>query len=133
MTATIKYLGDLECELTHTRSGVKIKNDAPVDNNGKGSAFSPTDLVATATGSCMLTTMGIVAQRNNWNIIGASAEVEKIMASEPRRIGGINIKIHFPQTGLGDKEKKTLENTALTCPVMQSLHPDIKKNIEFTW
>jgi putative redox protein len=114
MTSTINYLGDLECELTHTKSGTKIKTDAPTDNNGKGSAFSPSDLVATATGACMMTVMGIVAKRNNWDLIGSTVEVDKIMTPEPpRRIAALNIRVQFCKNNFDDK--------------------DIKKNVEFLW
>lgn len=133
MTATVKYIGNLECELTHIKSGTKIKTDAPVDNNGKGSAFSPSDLVATATAACMMTIMGIAAQRNKWNLEGTDIDVVKIMSAEPRKISELQIKIKFPQNDFDDRAKKILERVAMNCPVILSLHPDIKKTFEFVW
>lgn len=134
MTATITYTGDLRTEATHLLSGNSIETDAPTDNQGKGERFSPTDLVATALGSCMLTIMGIAASTHGIDINGTSCDIEKIMAANPRRIGTINATLHFP-TGstYTDKEKKLLEHAALTCPVFESLHPDCQKNVSFRW
>ena len=116
------------------RSGTVIETDAPLDNNGKGERFSPSDLVATALASCMLTIMGIAARTHNINITGTECEVEKIMVTDPRRIGEVKINMHFPQTeNYTDKEKKILEHAAMTCPVIESLHPDIKKTVSFLW
>ncbi len=134
MTSTVVYKGDLECESTHLFSGTIINTDAPPDNLGKGSAFSPTDLVATATANCMLTIMGIKARDNGWDIIGTQAEVLKVMASNPRRISEIHISITMPQSFKADDKMRTiLENVARTCPVIMSLHPDIRKEIRFIW
>ncbi len=134
MTSTVVYLGDLECESTHLLSGSRIKTDAPPDNQGKGSAFSPTDLVATATANCMLTIMGIKARDHNWNIAGTKAEVLKIMGNNPRRISGIKIKITMPAAFHADEKTRTiLENAGRTCPVLMSLHTDIEKEIQFIW
>ncbi len=127
-TAQIVYEGSLRTQAQHLRSGNKIITDAPVDNHGKGEAFSPTDLVATALGSCILTIMGIVAERHEINMEGATASVTKIMASEPRRIAEIHVKITMPENlSFSDKEKKILENAAHACPVGNSLHPDLKE------
>lgn len=134
MTSKVKYNGDLRTLATHTRSGSTIETDAPPDNNGKGERFSPTDLVATALASCMVTVMGIKARDMGVNIDGTECEIEKIMAANPRRISEIKVSIQFPKDNLyTDKEKQILENTANTCPVIQSLHPDCKKTVSFHW
>lgn len=105
-----------------------------MDNQGKGERFSPTDLVATALASCMCTIMGIAARNQNLNIDGVECEVEKIMATNPRRIGEIKVNILFPKTiQLTDKHRTILERAALTCPVYESLHPDCKKSVLFIW
>jgi putative redox protein len=133
-TSTVLYKGALRTEATHLESGEVIKTDAPKDNHGLGQAFSPTDLVATALASCMISVMGIVARRDTLTSIdGASAEVTKVMYAEPRRIGEIHIKISMPKKAYSDKEKKIYENAAHTCPVAKSLHPDLKQVIEFNW
>ncbi|WP_160718006.1 OsmC family protein [Chitinophaga solisilvae] len=133
-TAEIIYSGELRTTATHLQSGSVIETDAPVDNNGKGERFSPTDLVATALGSCMLTIMGIKARDNNWNIEGTKVSIKKIMGTDPRRITGINVVFDFPAGHhLGDKERTILERAAHTCPVAYSVHPDIKQDITFNW
>lgn len=132
--SNVKYLGQLRTEATHLTSQTLINTDAPKDNQGKGAAFSPTDLVATALASCILTTIAIVASRDNMtDITGASAEVIKIMHTNPRKIGEIHIKFIFPKNNYSDKERKIYENTAHVCPVAKSLHPDLKQVIEFVW
>ena len=128
----VEYTGDLHCQLMHGPSGAKIQTDAPKDNEGKGEAFSPTDLVAAALGSCMLTIMGIVARRHAINMTGARAHVEKEMASDPRRISKLPVQITVP-VDLSSKERKILEAAALPCPVHKSLHPDIVSKIEFRY
>ena len=129
----IVYQGDLRCEATHGPSGAKVVTDAPVDNHGKGESFSPTDLVATALGSCMLTIMGIVAQRHNLDLRGTRVTVTKEMVQQPvRRIGTLSVTIHVPKD-LGEEDRKRLENAAVTCPVHKSLHPDVQKPITFKW
>jgi putative redox protein len=133
MTSTIKYLGDLRTECTHVRSGNTIITDAPVDNHGKGEAFSPTDLTATSLGTCMITIMALAARNHNLNVDNTFAEVTKHMNAEPRRIAGIDIKIIMPKNEYSDKEKKILEVAAKTCPVAFSLHPDVKVNVDFVW
>ncbi len=132
MTSKVIYLGDLRTENLHIKSGNSFVTDAPLDNNGKGEAFSPTDTVATGLASCMLTVMGIKARDLNVDMSGSAAEVTKVMASNPRRISEINVVLSFPFQA-DDKIKKILENTAKTCPVHYSLHPDIKKDIVFNW
>ncbi len=131
ITAKTEYIGNLRTEATHLRSGNKIITDAPIDNQGKGEAFSPTDLVVTALGSCMMTIVAIAANSHGFNIDGAQWEITKIMASDPRRISEVIIDITFPANNYTDKEKKIIENSALTCPVAKSLHPDLKQCIHF--
>jgi len=132
-TSKITYKGNLRTEATHLSSGNVIISDAPVDNHGKGEAFSPTDLLATSLALCMLTIMGIVANNNQIEIIGTEVFVTKIMASNPRRVSEIIVEVNMPKANYSDKEKKLLENAAITCPVAKSLHPDIKQEIVFTW
>ena len=127
------YAGDLQFNATHGPSNTSIMTDAPVDNQGQGRSFSPTDLVATALGACMGTIMGIVAKRDNIDLSGMTIEVEKEMTNKPvRRIGALKVEIKVPQK-LNDEEKKKLKTAALTCPVHKSLHPDILVNVEFKW
>lgn len=126
------YLGNLRTEIEHTQSGNKIMTDAPLDNHGKGEYFSPTDLFASALGSCMLTIMGISAQSYGFSLDGTTIETEKVMAANPRRVAEIHIDIYFPKgNNYGEKEKRLIESAAKTCPVANSLHPDIKKIINF--
>ncbi len=123
------YEGDLRCRLKHGPSGSEILTDAPIDNQGKGAAFSPTDLVAAALGSCMLTVMGIAARKSDIKIDGAVADVEKEMVADPvRRIGSISVRILMPH-GIDKSKREFLEKTAHTCPVHKSLHPDVKLQI----
>lgn len=134
MTSKIIYKGDLRTEMTHLQSGTIVETDAPVDNHGKGERFSPTDLVATALGSCMLSIMGIASNTHEINIMGTEVEITKIMASNPRRIGEIVVKITLKgQDSYSAKEKAIIENAAMTCPVFLSLHKDVKKLVEFVW
>jgi putative redox protein len=132
-TALTIYTGELRTEATHILSGKTIITDAPPDNQGKGEFFSPTDLVATAFGSCMLTMIGIAARAHGFNIDGTQISVTKVMASDPRRIGEIHVHFHFPDTRYSAREKKIIEKAALTCPVEYSLHPDIKRDIRFNY
>lgn len=134
MTSKIIYKGDLRTELTHVQSGTVVETDAPTDNNGKGERFSPTDLVATALGSCMLTIMGIASNTHGINMDGTEVEITKIMTAAPRRIGEIVVKMTLKgQEVYTEKEQKILENAALTCPVYLSLHPEVKKTVAFVW
>ncbi len=133
MTSTVTYNGELRTTCLHLASGNSIITDAPTDNHGKGEAFSPTDLVATALGACMLTVMGIKAAQMNLDLRGTRCEITKIMGTEPRRISGIVAKLEFPANGFSGKDKAILEHTAMTCPVHYSLHPDIQKDIQFIW
>ena len=132
MTSKVTYKGALRTEATHIRSGNTIITDAPLDNKGKGEAFSPTDLVATAIASCMLTIMGIKADEMKIKIEGTTAEVEKIMGSEPRRITQVNILIKIPISA-DDKTKKILEKSAMTCPVDKSLSERMIRDVKFIW
>ena len=131
----VVYEGGLHCSAKHAPSGSIISTDAPVDNGGKGEAFSPTDLVATALGSCLVTIMGLVAKREEINIEGTHVQVFKEMVSDPvRRIGSLKTTVTIPNAnGLTEKQKTMLENAAKTCPVKQSLHPDIKVEINFIY
>ncbi len=134
MTSQIIYNSDLRTTATHLQSGTIIETDAPTDNQGKGERFSPTDLVATALATCMITTMGIKARSMNILLDGTTADVTKIMASDPRRISKIVVHIHFPKSlQIDDKEKTILENTARTCPVERTLHPDCEREFSFNW
>ncbi len=131
-TAHAIYLGELRTKATHLQSATELITDAPLDNQGKGEAFSPTDLVATALGTCMLTTMGIVAKRHGWELKGMNMEITKVMASEPpRRISEIHIKFNFEGRKLTDEQEVILKNTALTCPVARSLDENIKQVVDF--
>ncbi len=133
-TSKIIYNGSLRTTSTHLQSGKEIITDAPLDNNGKGEAFSPTDLLATSFGNCMMTIMGIAANTHGIDLTGLSAEVTKIMAAEPRRVSEIHVNFDFPlKNQYTDKDKKILEHAALTCPVHYSLHPDIKREVKFNW
>jgi uncharacterized OsmC-like protein len=132
MTSKITYLGELRTSSIHLQSGTEIVSDAPLDNNGKGEAFSPTDTVANALGSCMFTVMGIKANEMNVDLSNSTAEITKIMAAEPRRISEIHVTFTM-RLSTDEKTKTILERTAMTCPVFYSLHPDIKKVITFNW
>lgn len=134
MTSSVIYTGDLRTSATHIQSGSAIETDAPLDNNGKGERFSPTDLVATALASCMLTIIGIAARAHGFSIEGTQCDVTKIMVPDPRRIGEIKVSMTFPKEEVYDaKTQAIIERAALTCPVFESLHPDMKKTIEFLW
>lgn len=134
MTSQIIYKGDLRTTATHIQSGTTIETDAPTDNQGKGERFSPTDLVATALATCMITTMGIKARTMDIALDGTTADVTKIMASDPRRISKMIVHIFFPKTlVLDEKQKEILERTARTCPVERTLHPDVELDFQFNW
>jgi uncharacterized OsmC-like protein len=132
MTSKVTYLGDLRTSSIHLQSGSEIISDAPVDNNGKGEAFSPTDTIANALATCMMTIMGIKARDMNVDFKGSTAGVTKIMNAEPRRIGAIEIV--FDMQGVSEsKDKIILERAAMTCPVFLSLNADIEKRVTFNW
>ena len=131
-TSTILYKNNLRTEARHIASGQVILTDAPIDNNGKGEAFSPTDLVATALASCMITIIAIAAEKNNIDVSKTSANVKKIMGVNPRTISDIVIDIKMSKD-LAQKDRIRLEKAALACPVHKSLHPDMNKEITFTY
>lgn len=127
------YCGNLRTEALHVKSGQKIITDAPTDNQGKGEAFSPTDLLCAALGSCMLTVMGIAANTHRINMDGTSIKITKVMISSPRKIAEVIIEFTINGTNYSDKDKMILEKAALTCPVALSLHPDLKQTIRFSY
>lgn len=127
------YLGNLRVESIHIPSKTKLTTDAPVDNQGKGESFSPTDLVVTSLGNCMMTVMAIVANRHQIDLSGTKIIARKHMVNQPiRRIGRIEVQFQIPQT-LSEKDQKMLERAAMSCPVHESLHPDVKLEIQFNW
>ncbi len=127
------YLGELRVSSTHLVSNTEIITDATVDNNGKGDSFSPTDLVATALGTCMITVMGIYAEKNGILMPNVYSRTNKVMSSTPRKISKLKIEIIFGDNRLSEVEKKSLKDVALNCPVAKSLHPDLKQEIEFNF
>lgn len=134
MTSRIVYNGELRTTATHLQSNTPIETDAPVDNQGKGERFSPTDLLATSLGSCMMTLMGIKARDMNIDLTGVTIDIQKHMKADPRRVGGVDVTFHFPATlALDEKQKTILQNAALTCPVAKSIHPDIEQKVVFNW
>jgi len=132
MTSKITYLGELRTSSIHLQSGTEILSDAPTDNHGRGEAFSPTDTVANALGSCMVSIMAIKSKDLNLDLIGSTVEVTKIMQSEPRKIAKIIVVLNMAVTA-DQKSKTILERAAMTCPVFLSLHPDIEKEVTFNW
>ena len=131
-TSKITYLGDLRTTSTHLQSGTEILSDAPVDNHGKGQAFSPTDLLANALGSCMITVMAIKANDMGIELKGTTAEVTKIMQAEPRRIKRLEVTLNMA-AAVSEKDQTILERVGRTCPVYLSLHPEVEKEIVFNW
>jgi len=133
MTSTVVYNGGLRTTCTHLRSDSYFETDAPVDNNGKGERFSPTDLMATSLATCMITVMGIKARTLGFDLNDIKIEVEKIMKPDPRRVAGINLTFHFPKNleKIDEKNKTILKHTGNTCPVMQSIHPDIEVKVDW--
>ncbi|MBB5285107.1 putative OsmC-like protein [Rhabdobacter roseus] len=134
-TIKTKYLGELRTEATHLQSGTVLLTDAPTDNHGRGEAFSPSDLVAGALGSCMITIMGIVARRDEIDLVGTELEITKVMTAElPRRIAQVEVLLEMvTDRELAREEKAKLERAAHTCPVALSLHPDIEQVVRFNW
>jgi uncharacterized OsmC-like protein len=133
MTSTVVYNGELRTTCTHLRSGNSFETDAPVDNNGRGERFSPTDLMSTSLATCMITVMGIKARTMGFDLNGIRIEVLKIMKADPRRVGAIELTFHIPDS-LGDIDEKTkniLKNTGITCPVQLSIHPEIDVKIDW--
>ncbi|WP_266367644.1 OsmC family protein [Tellurirhabdus rosea] len=134
-TIETRYLGDLRTEAVHLQSGTRILIDAPTDNNGRGEAFSPTDLVAASLGSCMMTIMGIAARRDGIDLTDSQMSITKIMSAEPpRRIARIEVHLTMQTPSeLSESDRTKLERAARTCPVALSLHPDIEQAITFEW
>ena len=132
-TSTITYNGGLRTTSIHERSRSEIITDAPLDHKGNGEAFSPTDLLATSLGNCMLTIIGLAAVEHGFSIDGSSCEITKIMAEQPRRVSEIVVKFQFPKNDYSEKVKTIIERSAKTCPVAYSLHPDIKKTVTFNF
>jgi putative redox protein len=132
-TAKTKYLGELRTEIIHLRSGSVIVTDAPVDNKGKGENFSPTDMVASALGSCIFTIMGIAAREHSFSIEGSTCTITKIMSENPRKIGEIKIDFDFGENIYSDKQKKILDHCARTCPVALSLNESVFQNIRLNF
>ena len=134
VTINTTYLGDLRTESEHAPSGTRLTTDAPVDNQGKGEFFSPTDLVASSLGSCMLTIMGIVAQRHDWSIEGATAEVRKVMTESPtRRIQRLEVTLRIPGSDLDERARTILVRAAETCPVHATLGTNVEMPIDIRW
>lgn len=133
MTSFVVYEGELRTTCTHLRSNSSFETDAPVDNNGKGERFSPTDLMATSLATCMITVMGIKARSMGFDLEGVKLDVEKIMKANPRRVGGINISFDIPEKlkEIDEKTKQILKTTGINCPVWKSIHPDIEVNIDW--
>jgi putative redox protein len=132
-TIHTRYEGNLRTSATHLKSGEKIITDAPIDNQGKGEAFSPTDLMSASLGSCMMTIMGIAARKHGFSIEGTEMEITKIMAENPRRVVEIKIEFSMPENNFTDKQKNILDHAARTCPVALSIHPDIKQDVVFKY
>lgn len=128
-TSTVTYEGNLRTSAIHLQSNNQIITDAPTDNHGRGEAFSPTDLLATSLASCMLTVMGIKAESMGLDLAGTTANVTKIMATEPRRVAQIDVQVKVKGVS-EEKDQIILKNTALACPVAKSLHPDLLQNIQ---
>jgi uncharacterized OsmC-like protein len=133
MTSTVVYNGDLRTTCTHLRSGDNFETDAPVDNNGKGERFSPTDLMSTSLATCMLTVMGIKARSMGFDLNDIKVEVLKIMKADPRRVSGIELTFHMPNSlkDIDEKTKTILKYIGETCPVMKSIHPDIEVKVDW--
>lgn len=133
MTSTVVYNGELRTTCTHLRSGNSFETDAPIDNNGKGERFSPTDLMSTSLATCMITVMSIKARTMGFDLTNVKIDVLKKMKADPRRVGGIDLTFHIPETlsNIDDKTKTILKNTGITCPVQLSIHPDIEVNIDW--
>lgn len=133
ITSQIIYTSNLRTEATHIASQNTIITDAPIDNMGKGEAFSPTDLMSTSLGTCMLTIIGIAAKTHNFSIDGTKVNITKIMQSNPRKVAEIVVEFYLPKNNYSEKERKIIEQGARTCPVALSLHPDLKQTISFNY
>ncbi len=133
MTASIIYQGDLRCSATHLQSGTVIQTDAPIDNRGKGEKFSPTDTLCVSLATCIITTMALKASDMGVELKDTKIDVTKYMLKDPRRVGQVDITIHFPELQLDESQKSTLEITGNNCPVAKSLNPELRLNIQYNW
>ena len=133
MTSRVEYLDGLRTKCTHVKSGTEIYTDAPVDNNGKGESFSPTDLVATAYGSCMLTIVGIYCEKNDIELKGATAGIVKVMGAGPRRISALTVEVDFSMNNWSSETKEKIQQVAEACPVAQSVHDDMEITFKYTF
>ena len=132
-TIQTEYLGELRTKAVHVKSGNELVTDAPVDNKGRGEYFSPTDLLATALGSCMITIAGQSGQEYGFSVDGTTIDITKIMTSNPRRVAEVIIELHFPKNNYTDKQKEIIRVGCLNCPVAKSLHPDLKQTVKFNF
>jgi uncharacterized OsmC-like protein len=132
-TIQTKYLGNLRTKAMHIASGNELITDAPVDNKGRGEAFSPTDLLATALGSCMITIAGMAANEHGFSIDGTTLDITKIMASNPRRVAEVKVELHFPENNYTEIQKKIIREACINCPVAKSLHPDLIQTVVFNF
>lgn len=130
---SISYSGKLRCEATHNQSGSRLQTDAPLDNNGKGETFSPTDLLATALATCIITVMGISAEKSGFTLGKVNANIEKIMGTEPRRVQEVRVQLQFARMAYSEKERGILERAALNCPVAKSLNQDLIQAVKFVY
>lgn len=133
ITVKTTYLGNLRTESLHLQSGTKIVTDAPTDNRGKGESFSPTDLLATSLGTCILTIMGIKAMDNHIDIEGTRLEITKIMANDPRRVFEVAMDFYFPNKNYSSEERQLIESVAGISPVPLSVHTELKQTVRFHW
>jgi len=133
MTASIIYQGDLRCSATHLQSGTVIQTDAPIDNRGKGEKFSPTDTLCVSLATCIITPMALKASDMGVELKDTKIDVTKYMLKDPRRVGQVDITIHFPELQLDESQKSTLEITGNNCPVAKSLNPELRLNIQYNW
>ena len=133
VTIHTQYIGGLRTKAVHLKSGNELVTDAPLDNKGRGEAFSPTDLLAASLGSCMITIAGMAAQEHGFSIDGTTIDITKLMASDPRRVAEVIVELHFPKNNFTEKQKKIIQVACLNCPVAKSLHPDLKQTVIFTF
>jgi putative redox protein len=130
-TIHTEYTGELRTKAVHLKSGKELITDAPVDNNGRGEAFSPTDLLAASLGSCMITIAGMAAQAHGFSIDGTTIDITKIMASNPRRVSEVIVELHFPKNNFTEKQQELIRVACLNCPAAKSLHPDLRQTVVF--
>jgi putative redox protein len=133
ITIHTQYIGELRTKVVHVKSGNELVTDAPVDNKGRGEAFSPTDLLAASLGSCMITIAGMAAQEQGFSVDGTTIDITKIMASNPRRVAEVIVELNFPKNNFTEKQKERIRVACLNCPVAKSLHPDLKQTVVFNF